>query len=134
MQGEASVSGAEMVRASDLSLSRLNLGRRSGSSSSLGSLEFGSMPTALAEEVLRSTSPGTMSNLPEWIPGQSNISSSPRSPASPFSFYSRSSQLKSDPGLTNIWTNKNAAVRGLAHMQFAHQGMVSCLPALREGA
>ena len=43
-----------MVDAADLSLQRLNLGRRSASSSSLGSLDMGNMATALAEEVLRS--------------------------------------------------------------------------------
>ena len=42
-----------MIDASDLKLQRLNLGARSASSSSLGSLE-GNVATALAEEVLRS--------------------------------------------------------------------------------
>ena len=114
-----------MVNASDLSLARLNLGRRSNSSSSLGSMEYGNMPTALAEEVLKSNSPVQTSKLPDWIPGQSNFASSPQSPASPFSFFSRSSQLRPDSGFTNIWTTTNAAVSGLAHMQFVQHGMVS---------
>lgn len=40
--------------ATALHLGRLTLGPRSSSQGSLGSLEFGEMPTALAEEVLKS--------------------------------------------------------------------------------
>ena len=54
LQGESSTSGRSVVRAQELRLSKLTLADRSSSQGSLGSLEFGSMPTALAEEVLKS--------------------------------------------------------------------------------
>lgn len=103
-----------MVEGKDLSLAKLRMRRRSFSSASSprGSLDFGNVPTALAEEVLSSGSPRLGATLPDSIPGQSNVGSPP-APGSPFSFFSRSAATPAESQAVNIWTTDNAAISGL---------------------
>lgn len=55
LQGEEAAARESMVQPAEIQLQNLTLAERSSSQGSLGSLEYGAMPTAMAEEVLRSS-------------------------------------------------------------------------------